>query len=56
MVKLARDDSRNPSEFVTAVERGFGVLTAFGRGPTRMTLTQVPRSQISAAGPRDVFC
>ena len=41
MVKLARDDSRNPSEFVTAVERGFGVLTAFGRGPTRMTLTQV---------------
>ena len=27
MVKLARDDSRNPSEFVAAVERGFAVLT-----------------------------
>jgi IclR family pca regulon transcriptional regulator len=41
MVKLARENGRNPSEFVTAVERGFAVLTAFGRGPTRMTLTQI---------------
>ena len=41
MVKQAREDGRNPSEFVTAVERGFAVLAAFGRGPTRMTLTQV---------------
>lgn len=41
MVKLAREDDRNPSEFVTAVERGFAVLAAFGRGPKRMTLTEV---------------
>lgn len=41
MVKQTREGSRNPSEFVTAVERGFAVLTAFGRGPRRMTLTQV---------------
>jgi len=41
VVKVTRETDRNPSEFVTAVERGFSVLTAFGRGPNRMTLTQV---------------
>jgi IclR family transcriptional regulator, pca regulon regulatory protein len=50
MVKLARDDPRNPSEFVTAVERGFAVLTAFGRGPTRMTLTQVSEATSLSRG------
>ncbi len=50
MVKQTYDDGRNPSEFVTAVERGFAVLTAFGRGPTRMTLTQVSEATSLSRG------
>lgn len=38
--KISEDDKRGP-EFVTALERGLNVLVAFGRGPCRMTLTQV---------------
>lgn len=38
--KISEEDKRGP-EFVTALERGLNVLTAFGRAPRRMTLTQV---------------
>lgn len=41
MVKTRRADDRNPSEFVTALERGLVVLLALCQGPERMTLTQV---------------
>ncbi len=41
MVKPTKQSDRDPSEFVTAVERGLNVLGAFGGGPTRMTLTEV---------------
>ncbi len=41
MVKVTRQDDRNPSEFVTAVERGFSVLVALGQRKERMTLSEV---------------
>jgi len=40
-VKNKPSDDRRPSEFVTALERGLNVLTALGRQPRRMTLSQV---------------
>lgn len=41
MIKKVLDDDKRGPEFVTALERGLNVLAAFGRGPCRMTLTQV---------------
>lgn len=40
-MKNKPSDDRRPSEFVTALERGLNVLTAFGRQPRRMTLSEV---------------
>jgi IclR family pca regulon transcriptional regulator len=41
VTKKLSDEGRRPSEFVTALERGLNVLGAFGRQPSRMTLSQV---------------
>ena len=41
MIKKISEDGKRGPEFVTALARGLNVLTAFGRSPRRMTLSQV---------------
>ncbi|MDX3969190.1 MAG: IclR family transcriptional regulator C-terminal domain-containing protein [Bradyrhizobium sp.] len=41
MIKKTSEDEKRGPEFVAALARGLNVLTAFGRSPRRMTLSQV---------------